>query len=245
MADDADQRFRTEFFEATLTRLESELARVSREMAEVRRLMDLERSRTVSSRLNAPAVPVVEPTPAWPRVEAEPPPPAPPMQPPAPPMHPPAPPRHPPTPPPPPPAPPSPPPPPRRTLGELAHDWDLVGACGFAIAGGAVLAFGIGLFFVLASNRGWIDDRARVALGAIASMLAFGAGLFLRARFGQYWAALAAVGAGIAGAYATLAAAAARYDLVPDALALPLAGAMAAGPSSPSAGALRRSPRSA
>ncbi|WP_410966498.1 DUF2339 domain-containing protein, partial [Salmonella sp. SAL4449] len=50
----------------------------------------------------------------------------------------------------------------------------------------------------------------------------------LRARYGQYWTALAAVGAGIAGAYATLAAAAARYDLVPDGLALPLAGLIAA-----------------
>ncbi len=103
-----------------------------------------------------------------------------------------------------------------------------MGARGFAIAGGAVMAFGIGLFFVLATNRGWIDERARVALGATASGLVFAAGILLRARFGQYWAALAAVGAGIAGAYATLAAAAARYDLVPDALALPLAGVIAA-----------------
>jgi uncharacterized membrane protein len=103
-----------------------------------------------------------------------------------------------------------------------------MGARGFAIAGGAVLALGIGLFFVLAANRGWIDDRGRVALGATASALAFGGGLLLRSRYGQYWSALAAVAAGIAGAYATLAAAAARYDLVPDALALPLAGAIAA-----------------
>jgi len=125
-------------------------------------------------------------------------------------------------------APARPPKPPRRSAGELARDWDLVGARGFAIAGGAVMALGIGLFFVLAANRGWIDERARVALGATASVLVFGAGLLLRARFGQYWSALAAVGAGIAGAYATLAAAAARYDLVPDALALPLAGVIAA-----------------
>jgi hypothetical protein len=90
------------------------------------------------------------------------------------------------------------------------------------------MALGIGLFFVLAANRGWIDERARVALGATASILVFGAGLLLRARYGQYWSALAAVGAGIAGAYATLAAATARYDLVPDALALPLAGVIAA-----------------
>jgi hypothetical protein len=103
-----------------------------------------------------------------------------------------------------------------------------MGARGFAIAGGAVMALGIGFFFVMAANRGWIDERARVALGATASALVFGAGLLLRARYGQYWSALAAVGAGIAGAYATLAAATARYDLVPDALALPLAGAIAA-----------------
>ena len=123
---------------------------------------------------------------------------------------------------------PKPPKPPGRSFGDLARDWDLVGARGFAIAGGAVMALGIGLFFVLAANRGWIDDRGRVALGATASALVFGAGLLLRARYGQYWSALASVGAGIAGAYATLAAAAARYDLVPDGLALPLAGVIAA-----------------
>jgi uncharacterized membrane protein len=230
----SDERYRAEFLEATVTRLEGELARVSRELAEVRALMDAERSRPAAPQKEAPArvspppVPpaLKEPSPAWARIEPDGPPSPPPMRPPAPPMRPPAPPMQPPAPPPP---PPGPPPPPRRTLGELAHDWDLVGARGFAIAGGAVMAFGIGLFFVLASNRGWIDDRTRVALGATASALAFGGGLILRARFGQYWTALAAVGAGIAGGYATLAAAAARYDLVPDALALPLAGAIAAG----------------
>ena len=117
-----------------------------------------------------------------------------------------------------------PPGPPRRTAGQLAQDWDLVGARGFAIAGGAVMALGIGFFFVLAANRGWIGEGMRIALGATASALVFTAGLVLRARYGQYWSALAAVAAGIAGAYATLAAAAVRFDLVPDALALPLAG---------------------
>ncbi|HLG08340.1 MAG TPA: DUF2339 domain-containing protein [Gaiellaceae bacterium] len=118
--------------------------------------------------------------------------------------------------------------PPGRSFGELARDWDLVGARGFAIVGGAVMALGIGLFFVLAANRGWINEEMRVAFGATASALVFGAGLLLRARYGQYWSALAAVGAGIAGAYATVAAAAARYDLLPDGLALPLAGLIAA-----------------
>jgi uncharacterized membrane protein len=131
-------------------------------------------------------------------------------------------------------APPKPPPrptahpkPPRRTLGELARDWDLMGARGFAIAGGAVMALGIGFFFVLAANRGWIGEGMRIALGAGASALVFTAGLSLRARYGQYWSALAAVAAGIAGAYATLAAATVRYDVVPDALALPLAAVIA------------------
>lgn len=124
---------------------------------------------------------------------------------------------------------PAPPPkPPGRSPRQLAEDWDLIGPRGFAIVGGSVLALGIGLFFVLAANRGWIGQSARVALGAAASALALGAGVWMRARFGQYWAALGAVGAGVAGAYATLAAATARYDLVPDALGLPIAGVIAA-----------------
>jgi uncharacterized membrane protein len=106
--------------------------------------------------------------------------------------------------------------------------WQLLGPRGFAIVGGAVTALGIGLLFVLAANRGWIGPAERVGIGAAASVLVFGAGLALRARYGQLLAAFAAVGAGAAGAYATLAAATARYDLVPDPLALPLAGAVAA-----------------
>jgi uncharacterized membrane protein len=90
------------------------------------------------------------------------------------------------------------------------------------------MALGIGFFFVLAANRGWIGPDERIALGATASALVFGAGIVLHMRYGQFWTALAAVGAGIAGAYATLAAAAALYDLVPEALALPLAAAIAA-----------------
>src|SRR6058998_181044 len=36
--------------------------------------------------------------------------------------------------------------PPARTIGDLAREWDLMGARGFAIAGGAVTALGIGFF---------------------------------------------------------------------------------------------------
>ena len=194
--------------------------------------IQLERESAAESHIQPGTAPLRVPVePAWPvtppPVPTAPAPPTPPAAP-APPSSRPAAPPPTPAPPPVPPKPPPPPPPPRRTVGEFARDWDLMGARGFAIAGGAVMALGIGLFFVLAANRGWIDDRGLVALGTSASVLVFAAGLLLRSRYGQYWSALAAVGAGLAGAYATLAAAAARYDLVPDALALPLAGVIAA-----------------
>ena len=117
----------------------------------------------------------------------------------------------------------------RRTVGsQLAQDWDLLGPRGFAIIGGAVTAFGIILLFVLAANRGWITPEMRVAFGACVSAAAIGVAFWVRSRYGQLQMSLGAAGAGIAGGYATLAAAAARYDLVPDWLALPLAGGIAA-----------------
>jgi uncharacterized membrane protein len=114
-----------------------------------------------------------------------------------------------------------------EAISDLARKWDLLGPRGFAIAGGAVTALGIVLLFVLAANRGWIGPEERVALGALASALVFTAGLVLHARYGQYAAALGAVGAGIVGAYASLAAATALYDLVPDEMALALAALIA------------------
>lgn len=106
---------------------------------------------------------------------------------------------------------------------------DLLGARALAWAGGIVFLLGIVLFFALAVNRGWIGAEARVALGAIASALVFGSGLWLRRRFGETYAALAAVGAGIAGGYATLLAAGPHYGLIPDWAALAVAAAIAAG----------------
>jgi uncharacterized membrane protein len=116
----------------------------------------------------------------------------------------------------------------RRTAAQLAADWDLLGPRGFAIIGGAVTAFGVILLFVLAANRGWITPAMRVAFGAGVSAAAVGVAFWVRSRYGQLQVSLGAAGAGIAGGYATLAAAAARYDLVPDWLALPLAGGLAA-----------------
>ena len=105
---------------------------------------------------------------------------------------------------------------PRRTAAQLAADWDLLGPRGFAIIGGAVTAFGIILLFVLAANRGWITPAMRVGFGACVSAAAVGVAFWVRSRYGQLQMSLGAAGAGIAGGYATLAAAAARYDLVPD-----------------------------
>src|SRR5262249_22087440 len=108
------------------------------------------------------------------------------------------------------------PPEPRRQI-----DWGAVfGPKGLAVAGGIVTVLGIVFFFALAVNRGWIGPVARVTLGSAASLLVFGAGLELQRRYGKLHAPLAAVGAGIAGGYATLLAATALYDLVPQWAAL-------------------------
>ena len=46
--------------------------------------------------------------------------------------------------------------------------------------GWRVMALGVGFFFVLAANRGWVGEGMRIALGATASALVFTAGLVLR-----------------------------------------------------------------
>jgi uncharacterized membrane protein len=105
---------------------------------------------------------------------------------------------------------------------------DLFGAKALAWAGGFVTLLGIVFFFVLAVNRGWIGPTERVGLGALASLLVFGAALWLHRAYGPVHSALAAAGAGIAGGYATLLAATALYDLVPREIALLLAAGIAA-----------------
>jgi uncharacterized membrane protein len=127
------------------------------------------------------------------------------------------------------------PPAPKLPPRELTFDWrgrfdagDLIGAKALALAGGVVTLLGVVFFFVLAANRGWIGPGIRIACGATASALVFGSGLWLRRRFGETFSSLAAVGAGIAGGYATLLAAASLYDMVSKPVALVLAAALAA-----------------
>ncbi len=120
---------------------------------------------------------------------------------------------------------------PRPRWFEGSHDLqlaDLLGARALAWAGGVVTLLGIVLFFALAVNRGWIGPGTRCVLGALASAIVFAGGVTLRRRFGETFSSPAAVGAGIAGGYATLLAAGPRYDLLPDAASLALAAGIAA-----------------
>jgi uncharacterized membrane protein len=105
---------------------------------------------------------------------------------------------------------------------------DALGARALAVTGGAVTLLGVVLLFALAVNRGWIGPWERCGIGAAASCVVFAGGLWVRRRYGQTYSALAAVGAGIGGAYATLLAAAALYDLLPALGALAVAAGIAA-----------------
>ena len=105
---------------------------------------------------------------------------------------------------------------------------DLLGARGLALAGGVVTLLGVVFFFALAASNGWIGPVERVLLGTAASSIVFAAGVLAHARYGRLYASVAAAGAGIAGGYATLLFAAARYDLVPPLAALALAAGIAA-----------------
>jgi uncharacterized membrane protein len=108
-------------------------------------------------------------------------------------------------------------------------DWSLfLGARALAWAGGVVMVLGIVFFFVLAANRGWLTHELRIGLGGFTSIAVFGVGLWLKRRFGSLYAALAAVSAGLAGAYATLLAATALYEFVPQVWALVAAAGIAA-----------------
>ncbi|HEX5469971.1 MAG TPA: DUF2339 domain-containing protein [Gaiellaceae bacterium] len=126
-----------------------------------------------------------------------------------------------------------PPPPPaparRRSPFERELDWsDLLGARALAWAGGIVTILGILFFFVLAANRGWLLPEIRLALGATTSTAVFASGFWVRRRFGALHSAVAAAGAGIAGAFGTLLAATALYGFVPEHWALVAAAAIAA-----------------
>ena len=91
------------------------------------------------------------------------------------------------------------------------------------------MLLGVMFLFVLAANRGWFGPGARVASGVVVAALLVGVGALLKAKYGQYEAAVAAVATGIAAGYATLTAATMLYDMVPAWGALLAASGIAAG----------------
>ena len=123
------------------------------------------------------------------------------------------------------------PPAPRRaTVSQRVDAWarrELTGSRLFALGGGVLMLLGVVFLFVVAANRGWVGPGDRVVLGTAASLLVLVVGLVLRSRYGRLQASLAAVGAGIAGLYATLAAATILYGFVPAWAALLLAAGIA------------------
>lgn len=192
------------------------LERLDRLEADVRRIDDEIRAIRVELALEQAPAPVVPPPAMWPPAST--PKPAPEKQRPA--ILAPAPPRE--------------PQPPRRpfwnseSMLKRIEAADLLGGRGLALAGGVVTLLGVVFFFALAASNGWIGPLERVLLGAAASATVFAGGVYAHARYGRLDAAVAAAGAGIAGGYATLLFAAARYELVPPLGALALAAAIAA-----------------
>ncbi|MGN6380064.1 MAG: DUF2339 domain-containing protein, partial [Gaiellales bacterium] len=96
-----------------------------------------------------------------------------------------------------------------------------------AWAGGVATALGVVLLYVMAASRGWITPPMRVSLGAAVSLAILAAAVELDRREWRADAILAAAGAGIAGLYASLWAAASMYHLVSAAAAAPLSALIA------------------
>ncbi len=80
-----------------------------------------------------------------------------------------------------------------------------------AWAGGGITVLGLAFLFALAASRGWITPTMRLVAGTLVSSGLIGASLWLHRRHGRLEAVLAAGAAGIAGLYATLAAATIVY----------------------------------
>ena len=80
----------------------------------------------------------------------------------------------------------------------------------------------------MAASRGWVTPEMRVGLGVIVSVAILAGAIELDRRTYRSDAILAAAGAGIAGLYASLWASTSLYAFFGDAIALPLAAAIAA-----------------
>lgn len=107
-----------------------------------------------------------------------------------------------------------------RRLAELKRFEELFGGRVLAWVGGLATLLGIIFLVGIALERGWIDEPMRIVLGFLGSTLLLLVGFWLYERRGQTEAALAAVGSGLAGLYATLLVGTQMYDLIPSYLGL-------------------------
>jgi uncharacterized membrane protein len=104
---------------------------------------------------------------------------------------------------------------------------DLLAGRVLAWVGGVAVLLGIAFLFAVAVSRGWIGEAERTLLAAVASTALLGLGVWLHERKARTDAALASVAAGIAGLFITITVAAQVYELVPSAVGVALALAVA------------------
>jgi hypothetical protein len=108
----------------------------------------------------------------------------------------------------------------KRQLAELKRFEELFGGRVLAWVGGLATLLGMVFLVGIALERGWIDESMRIVLGFLGSTLSLLVGFWLYERKGHTEAALAAVGSGLAGLYATLLVGTQVYDLIPSYLGL-------------------------
>ncbi len=107
-----------------------------------------------------------------------------------------------------------------RRLDELKRFEELFGGRVLAWVGGLATLLGIVFLAGIALERGWIDEPMRIVFGFLSSTSLLLAGFWLHERKGQTEAALAAMGSGLAGLFATLLVGTQVYDLIPSYLGL-------------------------
>lgn len=91
----------------------------------------------------------------------------------------------------------------------------LLGGRVLAWVGGAAVLAGLAFLFALGVSSGWLDETGRCLIGALAAVGLVAGGAILHERRGRTTAALAAVGAGIAGLFLAVGFSTVAYGLMP------------------------------
>ncbi|MEY2513828.1 MAG: hypothetical protein QOJ89_1186, partial [bacterium] len=100
---------------------------------------------------------------------------------------------------------------------------DLLGGRVLAWTGGVAVVAGIAFLLAIAVSRGWIGPSGRTILAGALSLALIAAGTWLYERAGRTDASLAALSAGIAGLFVTVAVGGPVYGVLPVGVALALA----------------------